>query len=202
MPSGITSAIYEGKDVTLRDYLMQVGRSMSMAIMQREDDQDEPVKLRQESKYPRLYVAEHQAELDRLRTMSPSEAEHAARQEFTEATKRYEKTRADKVSLRKRYEDMLSQVEAWEPDPKVAYLKDQAAKYLRESIDFDVGRDGEDMRYYPKPERLTGPVWLKTKVADEERSLERAKKTVVEEIERVADFNGHIEAFLRSLPDV
>lgn len=45
MPSGMTADIYEGKDVSLRDYLMTVGRGMGFAILQRDDDSSEPVKV-------------------------------------------------------------------------------------------------------------------------------------------------------------
>lgn len=200
MPMGITAEIYEGKEVTLRDYLMRVGRSMSMAIMQRDSDQDEPVKLRQESEYAHRSVREHRAELTRLQGLSAADAAREAAQEFTEASERYEATKAEKAALRLRYETMLAQVEAWEPDPKVEYVKEHAIKYLRESIDFDCGHDGDDMRYYDKPERLDGPAWLAKKLADEARSLEYAEKQLAEEIERVADFNEHITAFLESLP--
>lgn len=200
MPMVITAAIYEGNDVSLRDYLMRVGRSMSMAIMQRDSDQDEPVKPRQESDYARRRVEEHRAELERLGALSVEDAAGAAEREFVEATEFYEKAKAEKAALRRRYEDMLAQVEAWEPDSKVIYVKEHAIKYLRESIEFDCSKDGDDMRYYPKPERLSGVDWLAQKIADAQRSLEYAEKQLAEEVARVADFNEHIEAFLRSLP--
>lgn len=201
MPMGITAAIYEDKDVSLRDYLMRVGRSMSMAIMQRDSDQDEPVKLRRESEYAHRSVAEHRAELERLRALSAEDAAAEAEHEFAEATEAFEKVKAEKAALRKRYEDMLVQVEGWVPELKVIYVKEHAIKCLRESIEFDCSKDGDDMRYYPKPQRLSGSAWLEQKIASEQRSLAYAEKQLAEEIERVADFNEHIEAFLRSLPD-
>lgn len=104
------------------------------------------------------------------------------------------------IAPEERYEDMVAQVEAWVPDPKVEYVKEQAIKYLRESIEFDLDKDGNDMRWYPKPVRLTGDAWLEQERARALEDLTRAEKALTEEIARVDDFNEHIDAFLRSPP--
>lgn len=200
MPNGITAAIYEGKDVSLRDYLMRVGRSMSLAIMQREENQDAPVRRREVSQYERDHVTSTRAELVRLRQMTPEQAGAGAEREFIEATASYEKTKADKAALRERYDAMLAEVEAWEPNPKVMYVKEHAIKYLRESMDFDLSKDGNDMTYYSRPVRLDGARWLAERTAQAKDAFDRAVVRLDEEIVRVADFNEHIEAFLESLP--
>ena len=200
MPSGITGPIYEGQDVSLRDYLMRVGRQMSFAIVQKEDDNDAPVRLTTESTYHAERVAEGEAALAELRAMTPAETFAAAQFDYEKRHKAWEKAVAEKIALRARYEDMLAQVEAWEPDPLIAPTKDSAIRFLRESIDFDCGTEGEELRWNPEPQLVSAPVWHAQRIAEEELWLEDAREQVRKDRVRVADRNRLIEAFLRSLP--
>lgn len=197
MPSGITADIYEGKDVTLRDYLMRVGRGMGYAILQRDDDPSEPVKTTTESSsYYEQRIPELKAQLAALWNLTDDEIAEAARADYQERHDAWERRRTEKAALRERYEDMLAQVEAWEPDPLIASTKEYAIKYLRESIDFDCGGS----RFDQEPQPQDPADWLAAQKEDVSDSLARAEAHWEEEKERTADRNRHIEAFLRSLP--
>jgi hypothetical protein len=202
MPSGITSDIYEGKDVTLQDYLLRVGRSMSFAIMQRDSDVDEPVKYREPStKYDEERIAKAQAEIVELEKMTLAEAAQRSTAEYNEKMKAREEYKANKEALLQRYENMLAKVKAWEPDEKIAYVKKYAIQYLEESIEFDVGDRSNLTKYYPYPMRLNGSEWLNDKTQQARETIDRARKNIKEELDRVKDFNEHIDAFLKSLPN-
>lgn len=202
MPSGITSDIYEGKkEVTLRDYLMTVGRQMGYAIMQRDDDPTKPVEYVEPStRYYDESIAEAQAVLARIDGMSVEQAQEEANAEYAAELERWKDTERKKLELRDRYEAMIAQVEGWEPDPLIADTKTQAVKYLRESIEFDVGAPGEEMRYYRYPIRQSGAEWLNAKRDEAKRTIERGRQNIREERERTAERNRYIAAFLDSLP--
>lgn len=198
MPSGITAAIYEGKDTSLRDYLIRVGRSMSMAIMQRDDDPGAPVKRREISAYCQTDVDKALAKIDRLLTMTIEEAQIASELSDIERALAIEAAIIKDTVLRERYDAMMREVRAWKPKPKVAYVKEHAIKYLQESIDHDC--DDDPAQYYPKPAGLSGAEWLRKARVDAEEELVRAETQLAEEVARVADYNEHIDAFLESLP--
>jgi hypothetical protein len=202
MPSGITSDIYEGKDVSLRDYLMTVGRQMSMAIMQRDDDPREPVRVRKPSTTYLDWLDEAIQERHRLADMTERDAADAAAEEF--AQRREDRRKAEQRSdeLEARYDSMIAKVQAWEPEESVAYVKKHALKYLRESKEFDCWSLPQLDRMYPIPtEPVPAEEWLATAIADTEDKILRYSELWDEECDRVADFNEHILAFHRSLPD-
>lgn len=202
MPNGYTAPIYEGEEnFTLRDYLMRVGRGMSFAMMQRDDDLSAPVRyVESDETYYKERVAEEQAKLDRLRNMTLSEARQAAAEDYAEKKKRWEQRRKDSLEMRKRYDEMESQVLAWDPPEELAYVKKYALQYLRESADFDCGKRGEEMAYSPKPKRLDGPEWLAKQIEECARHLEHLEETLAKSVDVSAQRKHHIDMFLEALP--
>lgn len=204
MPSGITAAIYDGSDTTLRGYLMQIGRGMGFAVMQRDDDPREPVKpVEPQTGYYERELTRSRERLAELEAMTPRTARVAAREAADAARSAWADRRDHKLALRGRYEEMIRQVEAWEPEPLIAtetQIKEEALKYLRESIEFDCGKPGEEMRYYPKPQTLTPDDWLKREIEATRAAIDRHEQSIREERTRTAERNRYITAFLASLP--
>ena len=201
MPNGYTAAIYDGQPVSVRDYLMGVGRGMGFAIMQRDDSHDEPVHhVEPHTDYHDSELAKARTLLAEVDTMTTEQAAKRARSEHEEALRDWTETRERRRSLRARYEEMITEVEAWEPDPLVVGVKEAAAKYLRESMDFDCGDPKDDMRWYPYPTLLSGPEWINAKRAEATRDIEYHEAQRCEEIDRANERNRYIAAFLSSLP--
>lgn len=201
MPSGITSDIYEDKDVTLRDYLMRVGRGMAFAIMQRDSDQDEPVKrCEPNTKYYDEKEQSAQARIAELTAMTSEEVAQAAREDFERERAAWEQRKAENAALRARYEAMLAEVEAWEPDPLIAGTKEYALRMLRESIDFDCGRPDEEDRYYPEPTEQEPNEWLRYQLGRAHEDVGYAQKHRADELARAEERNRYIDAFYASLP--
>lgn len=201
MPSGITSDLYEGKDTSLRGYLMSVGRSMGYAIMQRDDDRAEPVREVTASDYSRRQADTLRRELAELEGLSVAEAWTRCQAERAAAVERRDEHVRERRELRVRYERMLAQVGAWHPDPLVASTKEYALKHLQESIDFDCDAPGEEARYWPRPPvYLDGSEYITERRKQLQTEIDRAEQNQREEDERTADRNRHIAAFLGSLP--
>ena len=203
MPSGITAAIYEGETTTLRDYLMTVGRQMGYAILQRDADRGEPVRTAEpNTHYHDERVREARATLSDLASITPEQAAERARADYEKAHTAWCESREKNEALRARYEDMLQQVEEWEPDPLIAGTKVYAIKYLRESIEFDCGRPDEESRWNREPVESTPEQWVEKQRAEALRTLEYNLEGRGKEIQRTTERNAYIEAFLNSLPPV
>jgi hypothetical protein len=199
-PSGITAAIYEGKDVTRDEFLMRVARSFSLAIMQREDDPDAPVRrVKADTKYQDEAIEKAQAVLAEVGGLSVAEAGERAKAEYYDAAKARQERRAEVLALRGRYEAMIREVEAWEPDPLVLYIKDGALKQLRKSLDFDCGKPGEEVRYWPVPQWLDGAEWIVQKTEKARKDIDYQREQIAKRKAVAAERNQHIDAFLRSL---
>lgn len=202
MPSGITSDLYEGKDTSLRGYLMSVGRSMGYAIMQRDADRSEPVREVTASDYNRRQADTLRQELAEIEGLSVADAWARYLAERAAAVERRDEMVRQRRELRARYTRMLAEVEAWQPDPLIASTKDYALKQLRESIDFDCGHEGEEARYWPMPPvYIGGAEYLAGRRKQLQEDIDRAEQHQREEDDRTADRNRHIAAFLGSLPE-
>jgi len=200
MPRGITAAIYEGKDVTRDEFLMRVARSFSLAIMQREDDPGAPLKRDEgDTKYHDEKIAEAQALLAELDGLSINDAQVRAVNERAEAEVRMREGREGNVRLRSRYEAMIREVEAWEPEPLVAYLKEGALKQLRDSIDFDCGKPGEELKYWPVLPPLDASEWLNQKREKARKDIEYHREQKAKRQKIADERNEHIDAFYRSI---
>ena len=197
MPNGLTAKIAEGQDVTLRDYLMGVGRMMGYAINQKEDSRDEPLRGVAVDRYHYDWIAQDRAKLELLRSMSSSEIEEAAQRDFEQRFTSWKKRRDERTALRARYEDMIEQVQNWEAPGELASTKAEAVKYLEESLDFDCGGSSYDSE--PQPQDCTS--WHAKQVAVHEESLESHEKNLEKENVRVAETNRLITLFLNSLPE-
>jgi hypothetical protein len=200
MPSGITAAIYEGKNITRDEFLMRVARSYSLAILQREDDPDAPLKHDDaDTKYYSDKIAGAEADLRELSGISMEDAVIRSMAEHDEALEAWEAERTKRVAIRGRYEAMIREVEAWEPEPLIAYLKDGALKQLRESVEFDCGKLGEEMKYRSYPTLLAGAPWIEAKTAVARKEIDYSREQIAKHQKVADERNQHIDAFLRSL---
>lgn len=199
MPNGITAAIYEGQSTSLRDYLMRVGRQCGFAVYQRDDNPDDPVKPVEPSDYHVKALVAAEARIAEVRAWSDEDADREAKAQFDAEFRRWLESRNEKGQIRERYEAMRTEVEAWQPDPIASFVKDQAIKYLNESIEFDCGSD--DDRWYPEPKFVLGPQFREQELAKASHDADYHTAENLKEIARADERNKYIAAFLASLPD-
>ncbi|MCH5237005.1 MAG: hypothetical protein J1E95_04325 [Muribaculaceae bacterium] len=141
MPTGYTADIYEGKNVTLKDYLLLCAREFGACIMMRDEHMSTPIP---ESFEPDDY---HLKEIERIekdlkelndnpRTQGEWEKEY--QNAYSKAINEYREREYKKARLKLRYENMIIAVSNWEPPTKDHInLKEFALKQLKESLDFD-----------------------------------------------------------------
>lgn len=197
MPSGLTAGLYEGEQ-SFEDYMWRVARGFGALVTLR-DSPDAPIPEEfKPSTYHDEKLEEAEARLRELDTMTVAVAADRIREERERAIERRAEVRAERDTLRARYEAMLERVEQWEPPtPEHVGMKEYAAKALRESIDFDCGGS-----LYPEiPEAVTPQGWVekeRERAMDdiEYHSAERAK-----EIERAQQRTAWTRALRDSLTE-
>lgn len=204
MPNGFTAPIYEGReDFTLRDYLMGVGRGMGFAIMQRGEDPSSPIKYVEPSTYyDDEQIRKAQATLAELDGMTIEEAGARLAAERAAADERRRDSVQKTLAMRARYERMIRGVEAWDPVPLMDSTKEQALKYLRESMEFDCGRPGEEARFLDHQTAFDGAEWLTQERRRAQEQITRSREHIAAERKRTAERNRYIDAFYESLPPI
>lgn len=194
MPTGYTSDIYDGKDVSFPEFMLKTARAFGATILLRDESGSvlptvenvvEPLD------YTRKRLEDAVAEVERLHKMTLEEATTAAQAEYALRTKEYEKAIRQTEELRARYEAMLERVRAWEPPSSEheefkTFVEDQLVR----SIDNDCSP-----LYREKPTLITGRAW-------KDRQMIRAADDVsyyTKELEKATDRNENRVRWVRQL---
>jgi hypothetical protein len=171
---------------------------MGALVMMRDESFDVPIPERFEpSDYHATKQVAAEIELNKLRHMTSAEAEEAARQEFMEESARHVESMQKNDDLRKKYEAMLAEVQAWQPPtPDHDGMKAFMVEQLTGSIDFDC-----DNSYYRDnaPKRWNGPDWLEKKIAAARHDIDYHHKEHGKEVERTESRNIWIKQLRESL---
>jgi hypothetical protein len=134
MPTGYTTDIYNGKEVTFKDFALNCARAFGACVMQRDDPADEKPKIQPEESY-------HTKALKKLGAFKkPSKKQFET---FIKRSIADNKEAIDKrKDLEKAYSEMIEQVTKWTP-PTTEHegLKDFMLKQLVESKLWDCGVD-------------------------------------------------------------
>lgn len=197
MPTGYTSAIHDGQQITTREFILRCARAMGATIMQRDDPIDAPPKTVEPNVtyYNELLYTARQT-LASARKWTDEQAAEKANEAHQSAVSSWRKRENDRLALRLRYEDMINEVENWTPPtPEHVGLKDFMVEQLRESINFDCG-------HLPEPTIAAedGPTFRKNAIDRANRDIELHEKHKAEEIARAEGRNQWITALYESLP--
>lgn len=141
MASGYTADIYEGKNVTLKDFMLRCARAFGACVMMRDEPLSTPIPERFEpDDYHLKQIERIEKELKELNDnpKTQEEWEEAYQKAYDEEINYYMERKFQKAKLKLRYENMISAVSNWEPPTKDHVdLKEFALKQLKESLDFD-----------------------------------------------------------------
>lgn len=160
MPTGYTADVADGKVSDLKPFALRLARGMGALIMMRDYAWDAPIPERFEpSTYNAERLAEVQAERQRLYAMSDEEAQREANAEHAAWVESREKSRAEHVERRKRYDAMLEKVRAWQGAPEG--IKEFGIEQLERGRDFDCP---EPWRYWSEEPPKDGAAWKSAKL--------------------------------------
>ena len=134
MPTGYTTDIYNGKEVTFKDFALNCARAFGACVMQRDDPAGEKPKIQPEESY-------HTKALKKL-----GKFKKPSKKQFKTFIKRLIADNKEIINkkkvLGKAYSEMIEQAAKWTP-PTTEHeaLKDFMIKQLVESKQWDCGID-------------------------------------------------------------
>lgn len=191
MPTGYTAPIYEGKDLSMAQFLLRCARNFGALLRYRDEGLEQPIpEVIPLDDYYAKHVAALRAEIAAVEALSDADAVARAEEEQAEARRRWVDSQAKTRRMEAAYRRLIDDVEDWEPPTRdhVA-LKEFALEQLRMS------RDG-DCHDQDEPKAPSGP-WR-------ERTLAALHKDLAYALERAATAkacNEDANAWLRALRD-
>ena len=192
MPTGYTTDIYNGKDVSFRDFALTCARQFGACVMQRDDPADVKPKIMPEESY-------HTEELKKLKKFKkPTKAQFDSYVKETIAD--CEKSIKEKNELKKRYSDILEKAKNWQPPTKEhERLKAFMIEQLTDSKNFDCG----GLDYYEHEIKVVSAMTYKDyvtkKLIEHNRSIERHKEYEARDINNIKQRNKWIKDLYDSL---
>ena len=196
MPTGYTHNIPEG--ITLRQFMLQCVRAMGVLITMRDDPSDAPIpKDFEPDDYHLRGIQKAEAELARLKAMSPGEIEIACAKDNTKRIQEWESDQARCDLIRASYENMLSGVTTWAPPTSE---HENFKKFMTEQITDSIKHDCNTSYYQKRAVGETPEEWRMDRLESAEDDINRHQKMWAEEKSRTAERNAWLKAFWNSLP--
>lgn len=197
MPTGYTHKVQNGEIQTLKEFALTCARAFGACVELRDDPLSSDIPDLKKSNYHQEQLKEIIKKISDVKSMSLSEIEEKAEQEFKEK----ENSRLNSLERikteKERYLKMLSKVKSWiPPTSDHENLKKFMIEQIESSIDFDCG----STEYYEKPtEKLTGEQWQLNQLESLGKDLEYHSKQEKEEISRYESRTKWIQDLVNSI---
>lgn len=193
MPTGFTAPVYEGKSIDAMELASNFARGMGFTIHQRDEHHSSPPRKRSPSSYYAKRVPELEAERAYLLDMDEEAAEAEYQVHIDEVNSFNEKSRRDWSEMRKRYLDAIRVFNQWKPRTESGQkVRDFALRQLREAMDFDARPAGPFLRSV----LASNPgEYITQRLADNAKSLDRAREHLYDEEVRCEEANRWIDDF-------
>lgn len=203
MPTGYTNDIYEGKEVSGKDFLIKCARAFGACIMMRDDSLDAPIP---EEFKPDTYYSERlktvKQELKKFQYMTIEEATDIVEKRHLDKIAENKKIRKERTEMKNRYLNTLADVYAWQPPTRDhAELKKFAIQQLEDSIKWDCGSDLDE--YYPLDvKKQTPQEYIDEQVNICLKNIKYYSEEQEKENKRVAERNKWIRDLRESLETI
>lgn len=194
MPNGYTANIYDGKDVSFKDFALSCARAFGACIHQRDDNANDKPKLREKDNNDNYHIEKIN---EAKKWVKPTKAEFDA---YVVKQTAYYNEQIDKQNkLKIRYENMLKQAKKWNPPTKEHDgLKKFMIERLNNSMDFDCSFDYYE-RELEKLKNLTYKEYVKDMRDSNKRDIEYHTKELNKENDRDDKANKWIADLYKSL---
>ena len=155
MPTGLTSKIYEGKDITFKEFALLCARQFGALIHMRDEPLDAPIVKREPDSFYSDKLRNLYAELENFHNNPPTPESLAIKWEREVKRLKAEDARYNKKKreLKQRYENMLELVKNW-PPPTAEHqkLKSFMISQLETSIQSDCN-EWDSVSRFPSKEQ-------------------------------------------------
>lgn len=165
MPTGITAPIYDGKDVSMKDYLLRCARHMGPYSQYRDEPEDLVITPKSPDSLEEMdMVSQWEKMLSELNSMTEAQLEDAAVQEYNKQMDGVNSTIAESKALFERYSKMLEEIKGWEPPTEDHIpLKEHAISQLESSISHDCIHLDYESGTISLPEKKTAQAYLESR---------------------------------------
>jgi len=195
MPTGYTAPLYDGENLTFKEFALRCSRAMGAAIMQRDDPLDSEIALRTVDDYFKANIDKALADLSTAEKRTPEEWARIQKEELAKEDANAKRHAERKEKTRQAYMEMLARVKAWVPPTSEHQgLKKFMTEQLEESIRWDCGEWSPDV-----PERLSTAEYRDRKIAALQRTLRIRRESLAKEEALVASQNKWVTALRDSL---
>lgn len=201
MPTGLTSKIYEGEDMSLRGFALMCVKQLGYGYYASGyGEEDLPLDKAPVIK-PKRY---HKIELDRVtkqyekfkKLQEDTEALMAKYEEvMSHITKDSEDSKKKNKELQSRYESVLEKVNRWDVPEELSSLKNLMTDQLNDSIKYDC-------RTYEEDEERKNPTleeWVNSENKHFEREIEYHTKEYAKDVEYSKECNEYIKKLYEEL---
>lgn len=182
MPTGYTAKLYDGEQ-EFTDFVLACARAFGAFVLMRDSAHDAPITLKaitDNSDYHVKSLRTAKAELARVQAMSAEEAATQAHADYLLAAASDEEYVKSHLARRERYENMLAEVQAWEPpSADHAEFKKFMVDQLTQSLDLDTS-----LKHHRFAVEKTSEEWLADKIARLERAIAYNAEEEQKRIER------------------
>lgn len=201
MPTGLTSKIYEGEDITFKEFAILCARQFGALVHMRDEPLDAPIRKREPETYYLKQLEKAKKDLANFLANPPTEDSLA--KEWEEKVEKMKKedaeTNKNHQELKARYEAMLKQVRAWNP-PTIEHvnLKNFMIKQLNESILFDCSVSNQVEHF------VTKELYIKDSLScvHLKKQVEYYQKEWDRHVENCKNVNKWIDELINSLEEI
>lgn len=199
MPTGYTSDLYDGKDVSFRDFVLRCSRAMGAAVLLRDCGPEvipTPENVNSGTSYAERRLVEAAAELEKWLNLRGPALLAETESHNTHQRQAREEMEQKRAKIAEAYTSMIHQVEEWDPPtPDHDGLKAFMLQQLHDSLRFDASPT--DPKWFAE---FTPQDLRDQKIGNLTQEIERLEKDVVEEREREASRIQWVVDLYASLP--
>jgi len=194
MPTGYTADIYDGNDVSFRDFALKCARAFGACIEQRDDDANDKPKLIEKNDKDNYHIKRIE---EAKKWKKPTKAEF---DDYVKKQTAYYNEQIDKQNkLKDSYQQMLDKANAWTPPTSEHEgLKQFMIDQLSDSLKNDCGNDYYQMEL-SQIESYTYEGMVSDMRASNKRDIEYHTEQLKKDNERVDTRNEWISALYKSL---
>ena len=194
MPTGYTSEIYDGKDISFSDFALKCARAFGACIEQRDDDVNDKPKLIEKHDKDNYHIKRIE---EAKKWKKPTKAEFD--DYVTKQTAYYNEQIDKKNKLKILYQQMLDKANDWTP-PTTGHegLKQFMIDQLTESLTHDCGKDYYECELL-QIKSYTYEDMVSDMRASNKRDIEYHTEQLKKDNERVDTRNEWISSLYKSL---
>ena len=200
MPSGLTSDIYENKNLSLRNFALKCATQFGFAYCFTQDGEKElpfdkvPKATVSSYYYKRIETAKHDFDYWTGVSKNPEELQRLYQEDVDKHRGFGPSINENKRDIKSRYEDMLKKVNEWPVDGDLECVKKLMITQLQECIDYDCEE-------YAYEDYVPAPIdeWIADKIKFAQEDIVKSEESLKKEKERVAKVNNMIKRLYENI---